>query len=118
MEASSGREPESILADFFAAENARDWRAYVEFLHPGVEWTLIDGSRERTIAGREPYLRAIKSAYAEATTTFRCLETIGDRRGGLIAAVLVNDAGERSVDVFLVEGRLIRREWEFLLGRP
>ena len=117
MEALSDRELESIVARFFVAENARDWRAYATFLHPQVEWTLIDGSRERKIVGKEWYLRAIKSAYANSATTFRCVEAMSDRERRLIATMLVNDDGERSLDVFVIEDGLIRREWEFLLGR-
>ena len=40
-----------------------------------------------------------------------------DRGRGRVVTLLVNDDGERSLDVFDVEGGLIRREWEFLLGR-
>ena len=40
-----------------------------------------------------------------------------DRGRGRVVALLVDDDGERCLDVFDVEGGLIRREWEFLLGR-
>ncbi|PHP53605.1 nuclear transport factor 2 family protein [Actinomyces ruminis] len=105
------------MASFFAAENTRDWNAYAAFLHPQVEWTLNDGSHERKILGKEQYLHEIKSAYANSTTTFHCIETMSDRGRRLIATMLVNDDGERSLDVFVIEDGLIRREWEFLLGR-
>ena len=40
-----------------------------------------------------------------------------DRGRGRVVALPADDDGERSLDVFDVEGGLIRREWEFLLGR-
>lgn len=106
------------MARFFAAENARDWNAYAAFLHPRVEWTLIDGNRQHKIVGKGQYLQAIKSAYAKSATTFRCVEAMSDSGRQLIATTLVNDDGERSLDVFVIEDGLIRHEWEFLLGRP
>lgn len=117
MDVSSDHELESLMASFLAAENARDWNAYAAFLHPQVEWTLIDGGRERKIVGKEQYLRAIKSAYANSATTFRCIEAMSDRGRQLVATMLANDDGERSLDVFVIEDGHIRREWEFLLGR-
>ena len=110
-------ELERLLERFFAAENARDWAAYASFLHPGVEWALVDGGAERRIVGREDYLAAIAAAYEGADTTFSCLDMTVDRERGRVATLLINDDGERSLDVFDVEGGLIRREWEFLLGR-
>ena len=106
-----------LLERFFAAENARDWEAYANFLHPGVEWTLVDGGAERRIIGREDYLAAIAAAYDGTSTVFSCLDMTVDRGRGRVVTLLVNDDGERSLDVFDVEGGLIRREWEFLLGR-
>jgi len=118
VEAASSRELERLLRQFFAVENARDWRTYAGFLHPQVEWSLIDVGRERRVVGREAYLQAIRSAYDGAATKFRCVETMVDHRRGRIAAVLVDELGERSLEVFDVEDGLIRREWEFFLGRP
>ena len=108
---------ERLLERFFAAENARDWATYARLLHPGVEWTLVDDGAERRIVGREDYLAAIAAAYDGTGTTFSCLDMTVDRERGRVATLLVNDDGERSLDVFDVEGGLIRREWEFLLGR-
>ena len=48
------------LADFFDAENRRDWDSYREFLHPQVEWVL----GEDVIKGRERYCETIIAAYA------------------------------------------------------
>lgn len=116
MESSSRRELGELLEQFFAAENSRDWRSYAEFLHPRVEWTLVDGPAERRIVGREEYLSVIRSAYDETATTFRCADMKIDHGRSRIATLLVNDVGDRSLDVFDFDGALIRREWEFLLG--
>ena len=43
----SGDGLERLLERFFAAENARDWATYASFLHPGVEWVLVDDGAER-----------------------------------------------------------------------
>lgn len=112
-----GDGPERLLKRFFAAENARDWAACGGLLHPGAEWTLVDDGAERRIIGREDYLAAIAAAYDGTGTVFSCLDMTVDRERGRVATLLVNDDGERSLDVFDVEGGLIRREWEFLLGR-
>ncbi|MDU0348428.1 nuclear transport factor 2 family protein [Actinomyces sp. MRS3W] len=116
MKASSDGELECVLARFFAAENARDWRAYASFLHPDVEWTLYNHGQAHRRIGREEYLRAIRAAYQDVSVRFRCVETLSDPHQGRIVAVLVNDAGERSLDVFDFDDNLIRYEWEFLLG--
>ena len=113
----SGDGLERLLERFFAAENARDWAAYASLLHPGVEWTLVDDGAERRIVGREDYLAAIAAAYDGTGTVFSCLDMTVDRGRCRVVTLLVNDDGERSLDVFDVEGGLIRREWEFLLGR-
>jgi hypothetical protein len=116
MGTSSAGGVERLLREFFAAENSRDWRAYARFLHPDVEWTLVDGSAERRIVGRAEYLSVIAAAYDDVTTTFRCLDMTVDQTRTRVASLLVDEAGERSVDVFDFDGDLIRREWEFLLG--
>ena len=108
---------ERLLERFFAAENARDWATYASLLHPGVEWVLVDDGAERRIVGREDYLAAIVAAYDGAGAVFSCLDMTVDRGRGRVATLLVDDDGERCLDVFDVEDGLIRREWEFLLGR-
>ena len=117
----SGGGLERLLGRFFAAENARDWAAYASFLHPGVEWVLVDDGAERRIVGREEYLAAIAAAIAAACggagAVFSCLDMTVDRGRGRVVTLLVDDDGERCLDVFDVEDGLIRREWEFLLGR-
>ena len=101
------------LAEFFDAENRRDWDDYREFLHPQIEWVL----EEDVIKGRERYCETIVAAYAQSASRFRThqmLETEDRRR---IATLLVDTDGRRSLDIFEFEDGLIRREWEFLLGR-
>ena len=121
----SGGGFERLLGRFFAAENARDWVAYEGFLHSGVEWVLVDDGAERRIVGREECLAAIVAAIVAAIAAacggagavFSCLDMTVDRGRGRVVALLVDDDGERCLDVFDVEGGLIRREWGFLLGR-
>lgn len=113
----SGDGLERLLERFFAAENARDWATYASFLHPGVEWVLVDDGAERRIVGREEYLAAIVAAYDGTGAVFSCLDMTVDRGRGRVVTLLVDDDGERCLDVFDVEDGLIRREWEFLLGR-
>lgn len=55
------------LAEFFDAENRRDWDSYREFLHPQVEWVL----EEDVIKGRERYCETIVAAYAQSASRFR-----------------------------------------------
>lgn len=106
-------EPIALLAEFFAAENARDWLAYVQFLHPSVEWRLGD----RVVRGRAEYVGVIKRAYACSQVTFRVHQVLESVDQAWVATLLVDSTGERSLDVFEFEDCMIRREWEFCLGR-
>lgn len=74
------------------------------------------GRLERLIAGRDAYVSAMRAAYEGRSTTFRCEAMFSDTTHGRIACLLVDDHGERSLDIFDFDGPLIRREWEFLLG--
>ncbi|WOF21819.1 nuclear transport factor 2 family protein [Microbacterium betulae] len=105
------------LEPLFAAENARDWQRYATFLHPEVVWTLVDGADERRIVGREEYLAVIRRAYEGVSTRFRCVDMMIDEGRARVASLLISDTGDRSLDVFDLEDGLIRREWEFFLGR-
>lgn len=105
------------LEAFFEAENSRDWQRYATFLHPDVVWTLVDGTTESKAVGRDGYLSAIQHAYDGVPTTFRCVDMIIDPSRSRASSLLIDDTGERSLDVFDLDGGLIRREWEFLLGR-
>ena len=101
------------LAEFFDAENRRDWVDYREFLHPQVEWVL----EEDVIKGRERYCETIVAAYAQSASRFRTHQMLESEDRRRIATLLVDTDGRRSLDIFEFEDGLIRREWEFLLGR-
>ena len=101
------------LAEFFDAENRRDWDDYREFLHPQVEWVL----EEDVIKGRERYCETIVAAYAQSASRFRTHQRLESEDRRRIATLLVDTDGRRSLDIFEFEDGLIRREWEFLLGR-
>lgn len=105
-------EPRDVLHQFFAAENRRDWGRYVEFLHPDVEW-VCDG---RVVRGRVAYLDAITAVYADSETRFRVHQILSSGDASLVATLLVDSEGSRSLDVFQFEDGVIRREWEYLLG--
>lgn len=104
--------PRETLEAFFDAENGRDWEAYAGFLHPDVEWTVAG----RTVAGREDYVRAMRAAYAGSDARFRVHQSIESADGRVVATLLVNSEGRRSLDVFELSGGVVVREWEFLLG--
>ena len=101
------------LAEFFDAENRRDWDNYREFLHPQVEWVL----EEDVIKGRERYCETIVAAYAQSASRFRTHQMLESEDRRRIATLRVDTDGRRSLDIFEFEDGLIRREWEFLLGR-
>ena len=101
------------LAEFFDAENRRDWDNYREFLHPQVEWVL----EEDVIKGRERYCETIVAAYAQSASRFRTHQMLESEDRRRIATLLVDTDGRRSLDIFEFEDGLIHREWEFLLGR-
>ncbi|MDO4719909.1 MAG: nuclear transport factor 2 family protein [Peptostreptococcaceae bacterium] len=103
------------LRKFFEAENKRDWESYRQFLHPQVRWRLF-GAEEKRIEGVEEYMRVMKSAYEGRDTQFVCQKMEVSDDGRRIAAHLLNDQGERSLDIFdFKEGR-IYREYEFLMS--
>lgn len=103
----------AVLGAFFAAENARDWETYRSFLHPDVEWVLGD----RVIRGIDRYVEAMQAAYGDDDVQFRCEWSHVSESGSLVAALLVDDAGRRSLDVFEFQDGLVWKEHEFLLGR-
>jgi hypothetical protein len=106
-------DPLERLRSFFAAENARDWSKYAEFLHPDVEWFIFDTPGGRVVQGRSRYLDEIVQAYAGSSATFEAELTVVDPAAGRIAAVLVSSTARRSIDIFEFDDELIRREWEF-----
>ena len=103
------------LFAFFDAENRRDWAAYRGFLHPDVVWTL-HGRFTSVFRGVEAYLERIRAACEDGGATFFCEALYGNDAGTRFAAILQNDAGERSCDIFeFLDGR-IAAEDEFLLS--
>ena len=104
--------PLDVLASFFAAENWRDWARYAEFLHPDVEWTI----GKRVVRGRDAYLEAMTTAYSSSSAQFRVHQHIASSDASVVATLLVDSEGNRSLDVFELEDGLIRRESEYLLG--
>lgn len=114
--AGRGRALSEALERFFAAENARDWVAYATYLHPGVEWRLFDGPVETVVSGRDAYLAAMERAYRGVATQFRPVQILVDDGRNRVVTLLVDDDGERSLDIFDFEDGLVRREWEYLLG--
>ena len=107
---------QGILQLFFEAENRRDWENYKVFLHPNVEWTLFNDKENQTISGLESYMSKIKTAYGESNDSFSCEIIYSSKSGNRVVAILINNYGQRSTDVFEFENGLIRKEWEFLLG--
>lgn len=104
---------ERLLA-FFAAENARDWQTYRSFLSPDVVWTLY-AKDVRRISGIDAYLDAMMAAYQGSEDTFTVQSLYADGEENRIVAILVNNHGETSCDIFGFQDGLIRREFEFLL---
>ncbi|MGI6509537.1 MAG: nuclear transport factor 2 family protein [Erysipelotrichaceae bacterium] len=104
-----------ILNLFFKAENERDWNTYRQFLSHDVVWELHSHSHSK-IEGIENYLNAIKSAYEGNTNTFEIESIVKSKDLSRIVAVLKNNLGERSCDIFEFDAGLIVREYEFILG--
>ena len=102
------------LLKFFDSENGRDWEEYRKHLSPYVVWTLHGGDT-KTVIGADHYIEAIKEAYRGSGRTFTCEALYEGGEGGRIAAILKNDLGERSCDIFEFKDGLIAREHEFLL---
>lgn len=112
MAPSAAVAPLETLEAFFDAENHRDWETFAAFLHPDVEWA-ING---RLVRGRRAYVAALRDFYRGSEARFRLHQFLDSADGTTVATLLVNSAGERSLEVFEVIEGLIRREWEFDLG--
>ena len=106
----------TLLEEFFAAENARDWPVYAQYLHPDVEWIVVQGDEPRIVQGAAAYLETIREAYDGSPMTFRCVQTISSEDDTRVGTLLVDESGHRSLEVFEFQDGLIRREWEYLLG--
>ncbi len=103
-----------ILAEFFKAENERNWEVYRQFLHEEISWQLF-GKKEKNIVGIENYMQVIKNAYSNNNIRFSCVDMQISADGNRIAAYLVNDSGVRSLDIFDFKDGMIYREFEFIL---
>lgn len=105
---------QNILTSFFEAENKRDWEAYRKFLHPNVKW-ILHSKEVKTIEGIEEYLNTMKAAYKDCEDTFICEKTYQDAASSRIVAILLNNHGDRSCDIFDFKDGLIFKEYEFIL---
>ncbi|MBJ8326249.1 nuclear transport factor 2 family protein [Streptococcus pacificus] len=105
---------QDILALFFKAENERDWESYQQFLSPDVVWELHSNDITK-IEGKEKYLDTIKSAYEGNTNSFVVESFFMGQDPSKIVAILRNNLGERSCDIFEFKEGLIVREYEFIL---
>ncbi|SHI06655.1 SnoaL-like domain-containing protein [Sporobacter termitidis DSM 10068] len=103
------------LLSFFDAENERDWSTYRKFLSPDVVW-ILHSKQTKTIKGIDAYLAAIMEAYKGSDNTFVCEALYQGGDENRIVAILRNNLGERSCDIFEFSGGLIVEESEFILS--
>ncbi len=61
-------------------------------------------------------MNRIKSAYGERDDSFSCEALYSGKSVNRIVAILINNRGQRSTDIFEFENGLIKKEWEYLLG--
>lgn len=106
---------QAMLVTFFEAENNRDWATYSVFLSNDVVWELRSGGQTKTISGKEQYVEYMQSVYERYDNTFVCEEMYVSGNCNRIVAILKNDIGERSCDIFDFDNGLIVREYEFTL---
>jgi len=102
------------LLSFFEAENKRDWSAYRKFLSPDVVW-LLYSKQTKTIEGIGAYLTTMMDIYNDNDNTFACEALYQSSDENRIVAILRNNLGERSCDVFEFSGGLIVKEYEFII---
>lgn len=107
---------EELLAQFFQAENMRDWETYETFLAEDVVWELREAGETTTIRGRRAYMNHIRTVYEESGATFSCEGLYTGADDSCLVAILVNDAGTRSCDMFWFEDEKIVFELEVILG--
>ena len=107
---------EELLAQFFQAENLRDWETYETFLAKDVVWELREAGKTTTIRGKCAYMNHIRSAYKGSGATFSCEGLYAGADNSCLAAILVNDTGTRSCDMFWFEDEKIVFELEVILG--
>lgn len=107
---------EELLAQFFQAENMRDWETYETFLAKDVVWELREAGQTKIIKGKCAYMNCIRSAYRGSNATFSCEGLYTGADNLCLAAMLVSDAGTRSCDMFWFEDGKIVFELEVILG--
>lgn len=107
---------EELLAQFFQAENLRDWETYETFLAKDVVWELREAGQTKIIKGKCAYMNCIRSAYRGSNATFSCEGLYTGADNSCLAAMLVSDAGTRSCDMFWFEDGKIVFELEVILG--
>lgn len=107
---------EELLAQFFQAENMRDWETYETFLAKDVVWELREAGQTKIIKGKCAYMNRIRSAYRGSNATFSCEGLYTGADNSCLAAMLVSDAGTRSCDMFWFEDGKIVFELEVILG--
>lgn len=107
---------EELLAQFFQAENMRDWETYETFLAKDVVWELREAGQTKIIKGKCAYMNCIRSAYKGSNATFSCEGLYTGADNSCLAAMLVSDAGTRSCDMFWFEDEKIVFELEVILG--
>ncbi len=103
------------LMKFFEAENNRDWVLYRDFLSDDVIWELHSGGQAKVISGKEPYVEYMRSIYERYDNTFICEVMYASNDGNRIVAILKDNRGDRSCDIFDFVNGLIVREYEFTL---
>ncbi|HWS30137.1 MAG TPA: nuclear transport factor 2 family protein [Clostridia bacterium] len=103
------------LLSFFEAENKRDWLTYRKFLSPDVTWVLY-AKQMKIIEGIDAYLTVIMEAYKDSDNLFVCEALYQSGDENRIVAILRNNLGERSCDIFEFSGGLIVKEYEFMLA--
>ena len=67
------------------------------------------------ICGIQDYMQTIKKAYENPDAHFICQDMKVSKDGNRIVALLINESGIRSLDVFDFKNNLIYREYEFIL---
>jgi len=84
------------------------------FLSPDVVWVL-HSKQTKTIRGIDKYLAAMMAAYEGRDNTFVCESLFQSSDGTRIVAILKNNLGECSCDIFEFSDGLIIKEYEFIL---
>lgn len=107
---------EELLAQFFQAENMRDWETYETFLAKDVVWELREARQTKITKGKCAYMNCIRSAYRGSNATFSCEGLYTGADNSCLAAMLISDAGTRSWDMFWFEDGKIVFELEVILG--